>query len=248
MWIVGAVVVLGALVYFLKPSGPAVEQPAGTPPALTTQQTSPIPAPTVTTGNALVVAEHQLSGSKLTIASVSLSTPGFVAIAASSVTNEITQPGMILAASRLLPKGTSLNVSITVSTSPNLKYFALLRRDSGNNIFNAQEDPAITGANGAPIMALITTDAAAVTSAKTVYVNLKNFAFAPQTMKVNKGDIVIFTNDDAANHTVTASAFGGRHVLTTGQSYTLSTASLARGTYPYHCDFHPMMTGTLVIQ
>jgi len=76
---------------------------------------------------------------------------------------------------------------------------------------------------------------------------IRNFAFTPRTLTVAPGTRLQVTNADGTQHTFTADngAFatgvlgGGRHAVVT-----VNTA----GTYRYHCDIHPNMTGTLVVR
>ena len=69
------------------------------------------------------------------------------------------------------------------------------------------------------------------------------------TITVKKGDKIIFQNRDAVGHTVTsdANAFDSG-MLNQGQSFTLDTATLALGSYPYHCTPHPNMKATVVVE
>ena len=76
---------------------------------------------------------------------------------------------------------------------------------------------------------------------------IKNFAFAPRSLTIAPGTRLPVTNADGTQHTFTADngAFatgviaGGHHV-----DVTLKKS----GTYRYHCDIHPNMTGTLVVR
>lgn len=80
-------------------------------------------------------------------------------------------------------------------------------------------------------------------------VTIQNFAFAPSTIRVKKGDRVVFTNRDSIGHTVTADggAFDSSLILQNG-TYTLDTSDLEPGSYPYHCTPHPNMRGTIVVE
>jgi plastocyanin len=81
--------------------------------------------------------------------------------------------------------------------------------------------------------------------AKTVKVAIKNFSFgAPLTIAV--GTTVVWTNDDAAPHTVTASngAFDSGN-LDKGASYSFTFTQ--EGTYNYVCQYHPGMKGQIVV-
>ena len=77
---------------------------------------------------------------------------------------------------------------------------------------------------------------------------IKDFAFAPQDMKVKVGEKITWTNDDSAPHTVTAKS-GAKFdsgTLAPGASFTF-TAKRA-GTTQYFCAIHPSMTGTITVQ
>jgi predicted lipoprotein with Yx(FWY)xxD motif/plastocyanin len=81
--------------------------------------------------------------------------------------------------------------------------------------------------------------------AKTVRVAIKNFSFgAPLTIAV--GTTVVWTNDDAAPHTVTASdgTFDSGN-LDKGASYSFTFTQ--EGTYSYVCQYHSDMKGQIVV-
>lgn len=80
-------------------------------------------------------------------------------------------------------------------------------------------------------------------------VDIVGFAFAPATITVKRGDVVVFVNRDSAPHTATAdNSLFGSTTIGSEQEWTLTTANLAPGTYAYHCTFHSSMRGTLTIQ
>lgn len=78
---------------------------------------------------------------------------------------------------------------------------------------------------------------------------IQDFAFAPSTIRVKKGDRVVFTNRDSIGHTVTADggAFDSSLILQ-NQTFTLDTSNLVPGSYPFHCTPHPNMRGTIVVE
>ncbi|MFJ3792500.1 cupredoxin domain-containing protein [Kitasatospora sp. NPDC090091] len=85
-------------------------------------------------------------------------------------------------------------------------------------------------------------------SAGQVSVTIKNFLFNPATFTVAPGAKIVVTNQDSAGHTLTAiNKEFDTGLLEQGQSATI-TAPSAPGSYAYHCDVHPNMTGTLVVQ
>ncbi len=81
-------------------------------------------------------------------------------------------------------------------------------------------------------------------------VTIQGFAFSPNSVTINVGDTVRWTNNDGATHTATSDpgapvAFNTGN-LTTGQqgSITFNTP----GTYNYHCAIHSSMMATLIVQ
>ncbi len=82
-----------------------------------------------------------------------------------------------------------------------------------------------------------------------VAVSIAGFAFAPQDLSIDVGQMVRWTNADAATHTATST--GGP---TSFDSGTLSTAATfdftfdLAGAYAYRCSFHASMTGTITVR
>jgi len=83
--------------------------------------------------------------------------------------------------------------------------------------------------------------------AKAVAVQIKNFAFIPQTVTVAPGTTVTWTNVDEDPHTATANdrAFHSPALDTNGTySFTFTKA----GDYAYFCMLHPHMTGKIIVK
>lgn len=78
-------------------------------------------------------------------------------------------------------------------------------------------------------------------------VSIDNLAFSPSTVTISVGDSVVWTNNDNTSHTVSSDtgAFDSG-VLASGDTFSLDFSTA--GTYEYHCNFHPSMTGTVVVQ
>lgn len=72
-------------------------------------------------------------------------------------------------------------------------------------------------------------------------------AFEPSEAAVDAGATVTVTNDGAAAHTFTLEDGSIDETLEAGAEVTV-TAPSAAGDYPYRCNFHPEMTGTLTVQ
>ena len=75
---------------------------------------------------------------------------------------------------------------------------------------------------------------------------IDNFAFTPATLTVTKGTEVTWINRDDVPHTV-ASTTKRFHspALDTGSKFSFTFDQA--GTYPYFCDVHPRMKGTVVV-
>ena len=83
---------------------------------------------------------------------------------------------------------------------------------------------------------------------KTYSVTIDNFAFSPSSLTINKGDVVVWTNNKTAPHTVTSGSGSELEsaILRQGQKY--SHVFNTTGTYAYYCAIHPNMKGTIIVQ
>ncbi len=79
-------------------------------------------------------------------------------------------------------------------------------------------------------------------------VSMKNIAFNPSSLTINKGASVTWTNDDSTTHTVTSdTGVWDSGNLSPGQTYTRQFNDT--GTFPYHCSIHvgQGMKGTIIV-
>ncbi len=103
---------------------------------------------------------------------------------------------------------------------------------------------AVLGAAVLAVLAFRTPAGAADAS-----VSISGLAFNPANVTVNVGDSVTWTNNDAGiQHTVSSDSGSelGSGAISSGATYVHEFNSA--GTYTYHCDIHPTMTGTVVVQ
>jgi len=79
-------------------------------------------------------------------------------------------------------------------------------------------------------------------------IEIKDFAFNPQTITMKSGEKITWINRDEEPHTVVSvgKQFKKSSALDTDQSYTI--VADAPGTYSYFCSVHPKMTGTIVVK
>lgn len=85
------------------------------------------------------------------------------------------------------------------------------------------------------------------TSNKQNTIEIKDFAFNPQTLTVKSGQTITWINRDEEPHTVVSveKQFKKSSALDTDESFTITAG--APGTYTYFCSVHPKMTGTIVV-
>lgn len=85
---------------------------------------------------------------------------------------------------------------------------------------------------------------------QTTTVAIKDFAYAPGTIKVKVGDKVTWTNQDSAKHDVVMDDEGAdgpnSELLAKNESYSYTFTKA--GTYEYHCSPHPYMKATVVVE
>ncbi len=83
-------------------------------------------------------------------------------------------------------------------------------------------------------------------------VSISNFVFQPASVSIAVNDIVKWTNNDSATHTVTSGAPGAIDgKFDTGNlalNATMCVQFLIAGSYNYFCNIHTFMTGTVTVQ
>ncbi|MFE5871402.1 cupredoxin domain-containing protein [Streptomyces roseifaciens] len=77
-------------------------------------------------------------------------------------------------------------------------------------------------------------------------VRMLNFRFDPQTVTVRAGETVTWVNPSPSTHTATSDAPGFDVTVSPGQS-SGPVRFNTPGTFRYHCEIHPSMTGTVTV-
>lgn len=78
-------------------------------------------------------------------------------------------------------------------------------------------------------------------------VEISNFQFTPATITVKAGTKVTWTNKDSVQHNVVGDNFKNLRGPLLDQGKTFSFTFDKVGTYPYHCNPHPYMKGTVIV-
>jgi plastocyanin len=89
--------------------------------------------------------------------------------------------------------------------------------------------------------------AAAPAAAAGPTISIADFKFT-SPVSVAPGATVTVTNSDGAEHTVTADSGNAFNVEVGDKGTATFTAPSQPGTYAYHCTYHPMMHGQLIVQ
>lgn len=76
-------------------------------------------------------------------------------------------------------------------------------------------------------------------------VSIEGMAFSPAAVEIKVGDMVAWTNKDAAPHTATGQSFDSGK-LNQGESFAFRFEK--SGTYSYVCSLHPSMKGAVVVK
>jgi len=86
------------------------------------------------------------------------------------------------------------------------------------------------------------------TSAQTYKIYILNFAFEPKNLAINKGDTVVWTNNDSVPHQIKGDNLSSLSapVMNNGQTYSFTFNNI--GTFNYHCAIHPSMTGNITVK
>ena len=108
---------------------------------------------------------------------------------------------------------------------------------------NAQSGQVESPTKGAPTTPEINTSVKKV--AKTYPVSITNFSFSPNTITIEKGDSIIWTNNDSAPHQISANNSEG-NVIKKGEVY--SYTFVDAGIINYICAIHPNMKGTIIVK
>ena len=89
------------------------------------------------------------------------------------------------------------------------------------------------------------TACASSTETATVDATIADFAFSPGTVEASVGDVVAWTNEDSAPHSVVVGSDCRTSNIQQGASAAL--VFNVAGTYAYVCGIHPTMTGTVEV-
>lgn len=85
-------------------------------------------------------------------------------------------------------------------------------------------------------------------ASSSVTVSIKNFSFSPSALTIKTGTKVTWVNNDSVPHTVTSDAGTLLNSVTLSPGQSFSFMFTNTGTANYHCNIHPTMKGTVVVE
>lgn len=77
-------------------------------------------------------------------------------------------------------------------------------------------------------------------------ISIENNEFVPAEMTIPANSEILFKNEDKEEHTVTSDADGFDQVVAPGA--TTKILFNEPGIYDFHCNYHPDMHGTIVVE
>ena len=103
--------------------------------------------------------------------------------------------------------------------------------------------------SGTTSVATTSTSSSTMSAQSENAVTIKGYAFSPETLTVKKGTTVTWTNQDLASHTITAdtalATAPASQLFGKGEQYSYTFS--APGTFAYHCEPHPYMKATIIV-
>ena len=82
-------------------------------------------------------------------------------------------------------------------------------------------------------------------ASKSFDVTIQNFSFSPNPLTISKGDTVVFTNKDSAQHQVKGNGFESG-IMQKNDTFRFQFNTL--GTFDYICSIHPVMKGNIIVR
>ena len=208
--------------------------------------------------SALTLSDQDGDGTSVIVDSVDLPSAGFVAIHGDGGGS----PGPVIGVSDLLPAGTSSDVVVTFGEplTESGTVFPMVHIDTdGNGVYEfgvveGADGPGVTAGGEVavgPVLIIIDGDDSSAGGESTAApagdntITIADFAFSGVT-EVAVGTTVIVTNADAASHTWTADD-GSFDAGALNQDGSFEFTFSEPGEFTYHCNFHPSMTGKIVV-
>ena len=198
----------------------------------------------------VVVSDHTIENSMVTIDLVSSSGPGWIVI---HIDNE-GAPGPVIGYAAV-QNGENMDVKVEIDeeTATDMLY-AMLHTDMGvEETYEFPGDDVPVAVDGNVVMKPFSVATVMDEQAASAVVNVPmiNYKFDPVELTISAGTTVIWTNEDNVEHTVTSGLRDNPTGLfdeAVGPGGTFSFTFNETGTFEYFCIPHPGMDGTVIVE
>ena len=83
---------------------------------------------------------------------------------------------------------------------------------------------------------------------QTYNIEIKNFDYSSQEIRIKTGDIVIWTNKDSVKHTITSDSGNELDSQLLSKDGEYSHIFMTAGVFEYHCAPHPYMKAKVIVE
>jgi len=199
----------------------------------------------------VVFEDQESDGTTIVVASVTLPSPGFIAVHG----NANGSPGPVIGHSALLPAGTSTDVAITLDDPLEATdlVFPMAHIDvDGDGVYEffppdqTTDGPALTADGDVAVVGGEVTVDGGASGGSGALITIAGFAYSGAST-VSVGEEVTVQNDDGVPHTWTANDTSfDSGTIGSGGSFTYTFEE--PGEYSFFCAIHPQMSGTITVE
>lgn len=152
----------------------------------------------------------------------------------------------------------SSNVLLTLPSTPLYKTgiwnypqsieLDLLKGKTYINIYTTQNPNGEIRGQILPTKVYVVRRVVSIPDANKYYADIRNLSFIPNIIRIKKGDTVIWKNYDTSYHTVNSDSGYELNsgIIRRGYSYSHRFNNI--GNYTYHCNLHPSIHGTVIVE
>ena len=180
----------------------------------------------------------------LSLALISATVIGLSAMPAQSVTKKAKKPKVITTKAAKKPAAIPTTAAVTTVAVTTVAVTTVESTAAALTTFASTTAPTAPSSSTASVPTPATPTSAAGPAAVAGAINIVGFSFGDRSISVKVGPVSI-TNQDGDAHTVTADDGSFSESVGPKQTATLTVAK--PGTFKFHCNIHPAMTGTLVV-
>lgn len=231
--IIIALIVIGGGYFFFQGGGyqTSEENPSLGAPAPGFES---VPETEVFTSENSVTANSQLQGNNVTVASIQLAEPGYVAIHEDAEG----KPGPVIGNSELLEEGTNVVITLTRESKKGETLYAMLHADDGDGTYEFPgDDVPVKNEGGGAVLSkfsIVERIVEVVPSVKEISMVSGNVFFNPKTLTLAKDQPVKITFSNNGTHTFTIDELGV-NVSLRGSSPTVEFTPIQTGSFQYYC-------------